>query len=203
PAVTWKEFQKNDADKSHYKIYQHQADEEASHDDEVFRAWWWKAYENFGGAEKAFNELSVHAFVPLSAEQQLALTSEQTDGDSANQAGQLDSALQHYLTALQKLPTQWAPPDLVQQLQERIIKVIVNTKSPPAVSEEAKRHYAYALAAIENSKASNDESKLDDAINQFDQTLRMAPWWPEAYFNRGIILETRGRYIESVKSLNL
>lgn len=29
------------------------------------------------------------------------------------------------------------------------------------------------------------------------------PWWPEAYFNRGLLLEDRGSYAETVQSLKL
>lgn len=203
PVLTWKEFRDKDADKSHYKLYERQAGEQSEHDSQVFRAWWWKAYQNFGAAEEQFNQLTANAFLPLSAEQQLEQTSEERAGDSAVQAGQLGQALQHYLAALQKLPEQWAPPEVLQKLREQIIQVVVRMNPRPVVPEDGNRHFAYALAAIEEGKKSGDVSKLDDAINELNQALRIAPWWPQAYFNLGLVLEMRERYADAARNLRL
>jgi hypothetical protein len=65
------------------------------------------------------------------------------------------------------------------------------------VSEEARRHIARGQAAMEMAKS---PAELEDAINEFQKAARLAPGWPDPYYNLGIAQEKSGKLSEAVAS---
>jgi tetratricopeptide (TPR) repeat protein len=139
---------------------------------------------------------------PLSPDQTTAIAAAEKSGEAAEQAGNPRQAFHTYVASLASLPP-GASGEAVDSLRDRLIRVAAELNPAPPISEEAKRHLAYALAAIEEGKASGDINKLDDAVNQLNKVLQLAPWRPEAYYNLGLVLEQQKRYADAVHNLKL
>jgi hypothetical protein len=75
--------------------------------------------------------------------------------------------------------------------------LLLSTANARAVSEEARRHMARGQAAIEMAKS---PAELEDAINEFQEAARLAPGWPDPYYNMGIAQEKSGKLREAVAS---
>ena len=190
--LKWKDYQKFDPNKEDYKRYVRNAREERGEAEKEFSSWLQLATSNFDAAQRKFQELTKDISTP-------PLTSENEQaGDAAEQSGKLFDALQHYQSALQALPT-WAPADVEQPLRERIVKLVQRMNPPPAIPEEAERHEAYAMAALDQAKTGDYSS----SIQEFNQTLQLAPWWGAAYFNYALVLEKAGRYAAASRNLHL
>jgi len=67
-----------------------------------------------------------------------------------------------------------------------------------AVPEEARRHMIRGQAAVEAAKSPQD---YQDALTEFDQAKVLAPDWPDAYYNLGMIHEKIGNYDEAIDNL--
>ncbi|MHB8109469.1 MAG: tetratricopeptide repeat protein [Syntrophorhabdaceae bacterium] len=63
------------------------------------------------------------------------------------------------------------------------------------VSEEARRYMARGMAAVEMAKTPNDYKR---AVREFEQAAKLAPNWPDVYFNLGSIQARAGRYSEAI-----
>ena len=61
------------------------------------------------------------------------------------------------------------------------------------VSEEARRHYDYGVAAVKT-------TDYEAAIKEFEQATVLAPGWPEAFYNLGLAYEGAKKYTDAVKS---
>ncbi|MFZ0736005.1 MAG: hypothetical protein WBL70_17715 [Candidatus Acidiferrales bacterium] len=157
---------------------------------EIAGNWLRLAYENFDDAEQQFL---------LASEPE---RNDRNSGDAAEQAGDLRKAFEFYMAALAELPS-GARPEREDSLRERIIRVALKLDPRPSIPENANRHYVYALAAIQDGKTTGDISKLDDSIDQLNQALRIAPWWPEAYYNLALVLEERKLYADAARNLKL
>ncbi|MBA4389937.1 MAG: hypothetical protein C0399_03265 [Syntrophus sp. (in: bacteria)] len=66
------------------------------------------------------------------------------------------------------------------------------------VPKEARRHMARGQAAVEIAKSS---AELEDAIKEFQEASRLAPTWPDPYYNLGLTQEKAGKLKEAVASL--
>jgi tetratricopeptide (TPR) repeat protein len=66
------------------------------------------------------------------------------------------------------------------------------------VSEEAKRHFNRGMAAVEMAKSPAD---YESAIKEFEQAARLAPDWPDVYYNLGIVQEKAEKYSDAVTNL--
>ena len=75
--------------------------------------------------------------------------------------------------------------------------LLMSTANARAVSEEARRHIARGQAAMEMAKS---PAELEDAINEFQEAARLAPSWPDPYYNLGIAQEKSGKLREAVAS---
>ena len=113
---------------------------------------------------------------------------------SANaQSTNSQDTLKQYVVDLQKNPGD-------NMLREKIIKLAQEMNPPPAIPEEARRHYVKARALSEDPKQPSD---FADAAEEFRQALLIAPWWGEAYMLMGIALEGAQRYDEATAALKL
>jgi hypothetical protein len=66
------------------------------------------------------------------------------------------------------------------------------------VSEEAKRHSDRGMAAVEMAKTAED---YGSAIKEFEQAAKLAPDWPDVYYNLGMVQEKAGKYSDAVTNL--
>jgi tetratricopeptide (TPR) repeat protein len=66
------------------------------------------------------------------------------------------------------------------------------------VSEEAKRHFDRGMAAVEMAKSPEDYKA---AIKEFEQAARLAPDWPDVYYNLGMVQEKAEKYSDAIRSL--
>lgn len=66
------------------------------------------------------------------------------------------------------------------------------------VSEEAKRHFDRGMAAVEMAKSFEN---YISAIKEFEQAAQLAPDWPDAYYNLGVVQEKAEKYRDALASL--
>ncbi len=85
-----------------------------------------------------------------------------------------------YVADLQKNPSD-------NTLREKIIKLSLQLNPPPAVPEEANRHFVRGETFVKEAKTKPD---YELAVNEYRQTLLMAPWWGDAYYDLGVALES-------------
>jgi hypothetical protein len=76
---------------------------------------------------------------------------------------------------------------LEQQHFDAIVQQYRSADPKPAVSEDMRRYEIQAEAAVQ-------DKQFEQAADLYDQALAIAPWWPQAHFNRALILETLGEY---------
>jgi tetratricopeptide (TPR) repeat protein len=122
---------------------------------------------------------------------------EETLGRQIEQAGKLREALTHYVAALQAAPE---GSDADQRLRRQIISTALGLKPPLAVPEEAERHMARGRAAV---TAARDSKDFEDAIAEFKQAVRAAPWMAAGYYNLGVVQDKAGHYSDAIKNLGL
>lgn len=101
--------------------------------------------------------------------------------------------LKQHIADLQKNPDDFA-------LREKIIKHVQTMKPAPEISEEARRYFVIAVSLQKKAK---DEKGFELAVEEYRQALLIAPWWPEAYYNLGIALESTNKYDDAIKALKL
>jgi ankyrin repeat protein len=71
--------------------------------------------------------------------------------------------------------------------------LVIGAGSVFGQSEEAKRHFDYGMAA----------AKMEDfeaAVKEFEQAARLAPNWPDAFYNLGLAQEGTKKYGDAAKS---
>lgn len=61
----------------------------------------------------------------------------------------------------------------------------------PQLPEEARRSRVQAEFAVE-------QKRFGDAVRFYQEALKVAPWWPEGYYNRALILSELKRYPEAI-----
>lgn len=66
------------------------------------------------------------------------------------------------------------------------------------VSDEAMRHLNRGQAAVELAQNKYD---YEEAIREFKEAARLAPDWPDAYYNLGIVQEKAEKYNEAILNL--
>lgn len=76
--------------------------------------------------------------------------------------------------------------------------LLLSTVNAQTIPEEARRHMARGQAAVEIAKSPDE---YDSAINEFQQASRLAPDWPDPYFQLANLQEKTGKLKEAVASL--
>lgn len=66
-----------------------------------------------------------------------------------------------------------------------------------SLSEEAQKHFDRGVAIIEYAETPED---FKPAIKEFEEAVRLAPDWPEAYYNLGLVQEVVGKFTEAILS---
>jgi hypothetical protein len=78
-----------------------------------------------------------------------------------------------------------------------ILLVWVSVTLAGTVSDEARRYMARGMAAVEMAKSPGDYAL---AVPEFEQAARLAPDWPEIFYNLGLVQSKVGDYTSAMKS---
>lgn len=84
------------------------------------------------------------------------------------------------------------------KLREEIIALQKQIKPPPAVPEPALAALARGNAAL---KEASSASGYQRAIAAFEDSVRTAPWWADAYYNLSLAQEAAGKFDDAIASL--
>lgn len=76
--------------------------------------------------------------------------------------------------------------------------LLLSSVNAQTIPEEARRHMARGQAAVEMAKSPEEYAP---AIKEFQQASRLAPNWPDPYYNLAILQEKTGKLKEAVASL--
>jgi ankyrin repeat protein len=87
-----------------------------------------------------------------------------------------------------------------RELRAKIITRAQQFIPPPEIPQEA--HKALDKGAVLFRKA-KDPSDFELSISSFKDAIRIAPWWPEAYYNLGLALGRAEKFDEAVEAMNL
>jgi tetratricopeptide (TPR) repeat protein len=74
---------------------------------------------------------------------------------------------------------------------EEILKLASLMHPPPTVGDEARRAATQGKIAF---KKANSTADFEEAKKQFENAIKLASWWPEAYFNLALIEEKLREY---------
>jgi len=83
---------------------------------------------------------------------------------------------------------------------EKVIKLAAAMEQLPPIPEEARKHFVMGQTMFKAATSTNDFSL---ARQEFGQSVRSAPWWPEARYNLALALEAAGNYTNAISSLKL
>jgi tetratricopeptide (TPR) repeat protein len=102
------------------------------------------------------------------------------------------------LAALQRQAATELTPDEQLTEQEQRFETAAQGYSAaavkPAVPEAARRLGGEAAEAA-------DSQDYDDAVDLYAQALELAPWWPQAHYQRGLALSAINDYAEAVAEM--
>lgn len=82
-------------------------------------------------------------------------------------------------------------------LREELVRFAAGMKAKPKIPTEAKKFFIKAMAV--HIDAVND-ADFDKAARIYLEAVRVAPWWPQAYFNRANALESAKRFEEAAEA---
>jgi tetratricopeptide (TPR) repeat protein len=134
----------------------------------------------------------------ITASRSQALKESIQQAELAERNGQLQEALRYYSEALSSSLLLSEPRNIDFQLAQRAIGVARKIDPPPAIPENARRHAAFAHAAIKEAK---DQKDYERALEEFLKALCLSPWWADLYVNTALILEQMNRYQDGYNCL--
>jgi tetratricopeptide (TPR) repeat protein len=100
----------------------------------------------------------------------------------------------HYLSGLS------AESQEASEVRGRLFALTQRLPVPLAIPEEARKHFAYGMAAF---KHATKPEEWGNAADELNQAIRLAPWWPDPYYNLGLVLEKLERYAEGARMFSL
>jgi len=87
---------------------------------------------------------------------------------------------------------------LTFETREKVIKMAAAMDQLPPIPEEARRHFVMGQTMFKSAKSPND---FRMATDEFLQSVRLAPWWPEALYNSALGGEAQGDYGWAISTL--
>ena len=112
---------------------------------------------------------------------------------STSVSAQTHAELQTMVQQLQTNPTDTA-------LRERIIAAARALKPAPAIPEAARESFVQGTTIAQTA---NDTVGQALAVQRFEQALRIAPWWGDAWYNLAVAQELAGQLDAAQTSLKL
>jgi tetratricopeptide (TPR) repeat protein len=83
---------------------------------------------------------------------------------------------------------------------EKVIRMAAALPQLPPIPEEARRHFVRGTALFKDAKSPGD---FKQAIDEFQQAVRLAPWWPDARYNFALAEEAIGNYAWAIDNIKL
>jgi len=83
---------------------------------------------------------------------------------------------------------------------EKVIKMAAAMPQLPPIPEEARRHFVRGTALFKDAKSPDDFKQV---TVEFQQAVRLAPWWPDARYNIALALEAAGDYASAISNIKL
>jgi len=154
--------------------------------------WLAEAYYNLGSAQEKAG-LLYEAAGSLRLYLLAAPKASDAKAVAAHLYGLQQGSLRQFVDDLQRTPSDDA-------LREKIVRLAAGMTPPPALPEEARRHYVMATTLFGAAEKPED---LSGAIDEFRSALLVAPWWPEANHDCGMALKAAQRYDEAIAALKL
>jgi len=124
------------------------------------------------------------------------IETEEGKGNKAQKAGRHKEALDHYIAALRMTPL-GTPID--ERLRKKTISLVFDMDSKLVLPQEAKR---LAIRGQSFLKRAKDKEGYELALDEFQKSVQVAPWWASGYFNLGIIQEKIEDYNGAISNLN-
>ena len=106
-------------------------------------------------------------------------------------------ALQRYVASLATVEP--ASPE-EQRIRGRCISSALKMNPPPEVPAQASRHLARGQAALEMAKTTSD---FNDAAEELERAVRLAPWWADGYHELGAAYEKATNYQQAMNAYQL
>jgi len=103
-----------------------------------------------------------------------------------------DAAFQQAVAAYQQSPS--------DAKAAQIIKMAAAMDQLPPIPEEARKHFVQGAALFKAAKSPEDFNQVSV---EFLQSVRLAPWWPEARYNLALAREAAGDYPTAIAKLKL
>ena len=85
-------------------------------------------------------------------------------------------------------------------LREQIIKLVQGLDPPPAVPEEARRAFVQGTTIAKEAKNPEQQAL---AVQSYQDALKIAPWWGDAYYNLALAQELAGQLDAAQSSFKL
>ncbi len=105
-----------------------------------------------------------------------------------------DASGDEFNQSIQKL--QQAPTDAA--LREQIIRQAQQLKPAPMVPEEARRFFVRGNTVMSEAKGNDDYAR---AVQLYEESLKIAPWWADPYFNLAKAKELQQDFSGAIKAL--
>jgi TonB family protein len=83
---------------------------------------------------------------------------------------------------------------------EKVIRIAAAMPQLPPIPEEARRHFVRGTALFKDAKSPDDFKQVTE---EFQQAVRLAPWWPDARYNFALALEAAGDYDNAILNVKL
>jgi hypothetical protein len=112
---------------------------------------------------------------------------------ASTQAQTTNADFQQAVTAYQQ-----SPNDL--NTAEKVIRMAAAMDQLPPIPEEARRHFVRGTALFKDAKSPDDFKQV---TVEFQQAVRLAPWWPDARYNIALALEAAGDYASAIANIKL
>lgn len=117
--------------------------------------------------------------------------------EAAERAGHLQEAFERFSSA-REIAYRGGGADA--KAKAGVVRVAARMNPKPAIPARAREHMVRGEVIVgEGGKLET----LREAAGEFEKALDLAPWWPEARFNFGLVLGELGRYDDAIGQLKL
>ena len=149
-----------------------------------------RAGENALAAAQAGRDSQTVALV-----REAMLNRKLAEADRAAARGDHAGALAAYVAALPQMAEVGAARE--RDLRIRILRLAANMPNPPAVPDAAHEHVVRAEVYLKRGRGAAEVEQ------EIEQALKLAPWWAEGYFNKGLVQGSGNRYRDAIGTLEL
>ncbi len=92
----------------------------------------------------------------------------------------------------------WVEPRK-DRFADQVVSIAHEVNPLPRVPDEATEHFLMGNSILSSVKNAEDLGKVEE---EYEEAVRLAPWWGEAYYNLASCEELEGFYLFAVKNYN-